>query len=105
MDSKSIFLLVIGAIIGQIVILLFSSIKKYLSSSETDSCVFKHPEVSENRVVHSIIIKKRFKKIVSINCGWHKILINEGYQGYKYPYCPMAKISKDASEPGKCQFY
>jgi len=106
MLSEKIILLFVGAVIEQIVIAIFSFIKKFLYRTEKEKCYFKYPDSGREREMHEAIIKKHFLKVKSIDCGWYERLTKEGgFQGFKYPQCLMAEFPKGSTEAGKCKFY
>lgn len=116
MNPNIIFIigLISGAVITEIINILFSPLKNWFNSSETkEYCPFDSHLTLQDRKEHkhetmlNIIVTKRFGKTTKINCPHYKskdIEIKK-INGKKHLYCSYGIYSDDDINVKKCPFY
>jgi len=75
-------------IIGFVLALILTPIRKLIYSEEEKFCAFIVQGGNE-KVSRVIKVTKWFKKTTSINCGWFEERKKSEFNGNKFLYCPF----------------
>lgn len=117
MNPNIIFIigLISGAIITEIINIVFSPLKSWFNSSETkEYCSYDSYLTLQDRKEHKylvrndIMVTKQFGKTKNINCPYYKSKETEikKFNGKKYLLCPFGEtINQEMEDVKKCPFH